>query len=158
MHDDDADIGFERAERGLQPNRLLERFLHERLERGLTKPADRVPTEPAAEALDPHESDVIDDRVLAVQDVDAAVAEHDSEFVDPPRLVIVVAEDSDDRDLDAGHLLDEDLKLLGSTLIGEIATENEDVRFLVGASEEIEDLAPRSPAGVEITDGGDLDR
>src|SRR5690606_213676 len=124
----------------------------------LARRVDREASEPAAEPLDPGEADPFNDRVVAVQDVDAPVLEDRDQLVRLAALVIVIPEDRDDRDLDPGERADDLPHLVGPALVRQVAAEREDVRAPAEAREELDQFALRGAAGVKVADRGDPDR
>jgi len=67
----------------------------------------------------------------------------------------MIAEHRDDRDRDAGQLLDERDRLFRSTAVREIATEAEDVGFPVESGEEADERPVRLLSDVQVGDRRD---
>ena len=93
-------LGSQLPQRGLQLQRLVQCLPHELLDQPLAPGAQRPPSEPSGKPLDPGEPDAQHFVGLAVEHVNAGVTEDLGDLALLARLVIVVAQDRDDRHRD----------------------------------------------------------
>jgi hypothetical protein len=161
VQEDDANVADERGED------VLQRF---RFRLGVTDPGFHLRLAEivgqrgiiaAAEALgagDGHSlpGDVEDD-AAAVENVDAGVFQDGGDGRGLIGVIVMVAEHSDDGDADLGQLGGEDLGLSGFSGAGEIAGQEEHVRFIAQPSQERRERSRGLRPGMDIADGSHTD-
>jgi hypothetical protein len=133
----------------------------ERLHLRLAEVAAALAGEPAAEALHPRHAQPlapgVQDHALALQDVQAVLAQHRRDLVLLVAVVVVVAEHGDDRHGQLGELVGDDVRLLDGAVPGQVTGEQEHV----GVAPEVFQRGAQAPAGVlaqmDVPDGGDPD-
>ena len=121
--------------------------------------AEGAPSEAAAKALDAAESDAFDFDGVSVEHRDAGVGQDLDDLVLLPALEIVIAENANGRDTErGGYVLRKDARLFRSSVVGEIAAQQEDVRRLRDFREQLQHRALRRLLDVNVGNGRDSQR
>ena len=159
VQDDDAPLGVETSQRIAETERLAQADFDERLQRLLAKGRDEVSAEPAAEALRSGEADALagelEHDASAVEDVDAGLAEDLGDHRLLVELVVVVAEDGDDRHANTAQLVDEGARLSRLPNRRQIARQHERVGSLVHFPQRGGNSAGRLFVTVDVAHGRD---
>ena len=150
VHQGDLVLHPQPRHRALQLQRLVDRLVDERLDRVLAPRAERPRPKASAEPLDPGEADPLDLDGVAVQHLDAALAEDPGHLVLLAGLEVVIAEDRHDRHADAAQLADQDVGLLGQAVVAQVAAEDQDVGMLGDGGEDRLQRALRVLRAVDV--------
>jgi hypothetical protein len=142
-------------ERGLELQRFVHGLLHEQLDRVLAPGAERAAAEAARETFDAGKAHAFDLRGFAVKHRHTGVDENLPDLVLLARLVIVIPEDCDDRNLDCGReLTGEDARFVRQAVIGEIAAQRQHIRAAADLGEKGLESALRVPRDVNVANRG----
>src|SRR5256885_2344204 len=141
--------------RRLEFQRLVDRFAHELLDDCFPPGTERALTEPAAETLRARDADALKLARIAVENDDARIGENLPHLSIFPRFDVVIAEDRGHRDAQRAQLARENLRFVGQTVVGEVASHQQHVGRLADPREE----RLKTPLGrlgaVEVADRGD---
>ena len=143
-------------QRLLQLQRFFDGLVDEAFDRLLAPGFERVLAEAAAETLGAREADAEHLAALAIEHLNAGVAEKLVQLVLLARVPVVIAEHGDDRYFHgAGQFLEQDLSFFGRAVVGEVAAQEQDVGAVGDLREEGLEGALRSFGAVQIGDGRD---
>src|SRR5262245_16842521 len=118
-------------ERCLEFQRLIDGFLHERLDRVLAPRTERTTTEAARKSLDAGEADSVHFRRLAIKHTYSAIDENLTDFLWLATLIVVVAEHRNHGNLDHAKLAHQDTRLIRQAVVGKVATQQQHIRRVV---------------------------
>ncbi len=155
MQQGDALRGPQAGQRRLELHRLIDRFLHEPLHRGLTPRAERRAAESARETFRTRDADTVNLTRLAIQNPYSDVGENATDDLMLARLIVVVSEHSDNRDPHGSlEFVRQDHRLFLQSVVRQIAAQQEDVRLFVDVSQQRLQLTLRGLLYVQIADCG----
>jgi hypothetical protein len=127
----DRALGAQHADGVLDAVGVLDRLLHERLDRGLAERAQHVAAEAADESLAAREADALDLIGLAGQHPHPGVAQHLRHMFGLAAFVFVIAQHPDHGNLARPDVLQQDLDLARLAEIGQVAAQAQDVGVLM---------------------------
>ena len=136
-----------------EPERLVDRFLHEDLDRRLSPGAQRPAAEAAAESLHAREANPLDLARLAIEHDPTSPGEDLPDLVLLVRLVIVIPQDGDDRRLHPlRDFLHQRRRLFDKTVVGQVAAEKQHVGLLGNLGEERLERPRRGLCAMQVAD------
>ena len=151
----DAACRAQARQRGLELQRLVDRFLDEALDRPLAPGPERAAAEAAAEPFDAREPDAVDLGGFAVEDRHAGIGQNLADLVLVAAFIVVVAEHGDDGNVDRRRqLAGEDARLFRKSVVGKIPAQDQDVGRLADLREELMKDALRAFRHVNVADRG----
>ncbi len=151
----DAPVGPEPRERRLELERLVDGFLDELLDRGLSPRTEGAAAEATDESLGSRKADPEHFDGVAVEQLHAGLDKDASDRVFGAALVVVVAQNANHRDAHDRQLLREHARLVFEPVVRQVAAEQEHVCRSVRLSEQWRELTAGRLATVEIPDGSD---
>src|SRR5688572_15687186 len=148
--------GAQAREGRLELQRFVDRLLHESLDRPFAPRPERPAPEAAAKTLDSGEADAMDLGRFTIEDRHPGVRENLPDFILVAALVIMIAEDGDDGNVHrGGQLSGENACLFRQPVVGEVATEDQDIRAGADLREHRVKDPLRRLRDVNIADRGD---
>ena len=134
----------------------LDGGLHERFDRRLAPAVEHPAVEAAGEASHPGEADALDLHTVTVEHANAAFFQDLHQFLDVAGLVVVVAEDGEDRDAQVHLQVVHDVaSLLGCAVVRQVAAEQQHVGGFGDLPPEVVVLAASMLVVVDVAQGGD---
>ena len=161
MRQRDPDIGVECIERGVQPAGDLDGVFDEVLHLALPEGARALAREPAAKALHSGHPQLapagVECESLAFEHPNAVLLQQIGHFARTVAVVVVVAEDRDDRHVEPGELVRHHLGLVHAAVPGEIAGEQQHVCVVADVLEGGPQASASVLAKVHVSHGGNPD-